>query len=231
MSKERIQAIFEKDIKDFMKNSMLIFQPIVPIFLALFYSQLGFNEDNEQVLQIFVIIGLTLSSVTSGCIMTLMAEEKEKNTLRGLLLSPASFLDLIVGKSLVTAIFTFISLLISLIIIGITPLLNVQMLFGIILLFLFFLFLGISSGLFAKSVGVTIAYITPIMILFGLTPMILFLGLSENSLTMKIAYYFPVSQLLDMHDTHSWKAIFVVSVWMVLAGILTFFIFRRVQHD
>src|SRR5699024_2927508 len=92
MNIQRITAIFEKDLKDFMKNSMLVFLPFLPIFMAFIFSKTGENlEETLPAFLVYVVIGVAFAGVTCNCIMFSMAEEKEKNTLRGLMLSPASF--------------------------------------------------------------------------------------------------------------------------------------------
>ncbi|MEN1968026.1 ABC transporter permease [Lentibacillus sp. N15] len=232
MNAQRVQAIFEKDIKDFMKNTMVLFTPILPIVMAILYSRMGEGTDEEMPMMIiYIVVGVTYSAVAAGCMMMLMAEENEKKTLRGLILSPASFMDIIIGKSLVTTLLTVVSLAISLLIMGIEPLLHVQTIIGLVLLFLFFLFLGIGVGLFVKSVGITTAYLMPIMFLFGFTPMIELLGFADDSLTMKIASYFPIPQLIDMHETHSWMPIVVVAIWTLAAALFTIVCFKNVKRD
>src|SRR5699024_3360922 len=127
MNIQRIAAIFEKDLKDFMKNSMLVFLPFLPIFMAFIFSKTGENlEETLPAFLVYVVIGVTYGGVACNFIMYSMAEEKEKNTLRGLMLSPASFIDIIVGKSLVAACITFITLFVSLFIVGIDPYLNAK---------------------------------------------------------------------------------------------------------
>src|SRR5699024_862654 len=84
MNIARIQAIFEKDLKDFMKNTATIFMPIVPIFLAFFYNKMG--EDGGESLPlmvVYIVVGVTFSTIAAGSMMILMAEENEKKTLRG----------------------------------------------------------------------------------------------------------------------------------------------------
>src|SRR5690625_242862 len=208
MQLARIQAIFEKDIKDFMKNTMTIFMPIVPIFLAFIYGRMGDSMEEEIPLMIiYIVVGVSYASVTAGSMMMLMAEENEKKTLRGLIMSPASYIEIIIGKSLVTAVITFITLVISLFIIGGSVILDGQHIIGLFVLYFFFLFLGIGVGLFVKSVGMTTAYSMPIMLVFGFSPMIEFLGFEANSFIMKIATYMPVNQLVEMGETRSWGAI------------------------
>jgi len=232
MQLARIQAIFEKDLKDFMKNTMTIFMPIVPIFLAFIYGRMGDSMEEEIPLMIvYIVVGVSYASVTAGSMMMLMAEENEKKTLRGLIMSPASYMEIIIGKSLVTALITFISLGLSLVIMGSNAILDVQQIIGLLILFFFFLFLGIGVGLFVKTVGMTTAYLMPIMFIFGFTPMIELLGFAEDSLIMKVTHYLPLSQLIEMGDTGSWTAIGIVLIWTVAAVLFTFICFQRVKKD
>ncbi|HLR63222.1 MAG TPA: ABC transporter permease [Lentibacillus sp.] len=230
MNVQRISAIFEKDIKDFMKNMMLLMMPIIPIVLALIYGRMGGGEELPISL-IYLVVGVTFSAVTSTCMMTMMAEENEKKTLRGLILSPASFLDIIIGKSLVTGLITFISLAVSLAVIGIDPFLNIKAILGLILLFLFFLFLGIGIGLFSKSIAATSAYLMPVMFLFGFTPMIAQLGFSEDSIVMTIADTFPIMQAIELHDSASWLPLGIIAIWMVGAALFMYVCFKKTMTD
>ncbi|CDQ41294.1 ABC transporter permease [Virgibacillus salexigens] len=229
MNIQRISAIFEKDIKDFMKNMMLLVLPVIPIVTALMFD--GIGEDKLPLALSYVIVGGTFSTVTSSCIMTMMAEENEKKTLRGLIQSPASLLDIIVGKSLVTGLITLISLVVSLMIIGIEPFLNFRVFVGLILLFLFFLLLGIGIGLFSKSLAATSAYLMPVIFLLGFTPMLNAFGFAEDSMAIKITDMFPVMQAIEIHDTNSWLPMGILAVWIIGAGLFTYVCFRKSMTD
>ncbi|MDY0394400.1 hypothetical protein RWE15_07980 [Virgibacillus halophilus] len=180
---------------------------------------------------IYIVVGITFSAVTTGAMMMLMAEENEKKTLRGLMLSPASFMDIIIGKSLATTLLTVVSLLISLLIMGSGALLNLQAIIGLFLLFFFFLFLGVGIGLFVKTVGITTAYLMPIMFVFGFTPMIDFLGFAKDSLTVRIANILPIPQLIEMGHSRSWMPILWVGIWMLAAAIFSFICYKKVRTD
>ncbi|UJL46044.1 ABC transporter permease [Virgibacillus sp. NKC19-16] len=226
----RISAIFEKDIKDFMKNMMLLMMPVIPIVLALLYDRMGGDEEVPIVL-LYIIIGVTYSAVTSSTIMTMMAEENEKKTLRGLIQSPASMMDIIIGKSLVTGLITFVSLIVSLVILDIGPFLNFKAILGLLLLFLFFLFLGIGVGLFTKSIASTSFYIMPIMFLFGFTPMIQMLRLDEDSIAIQIFDTFPIMQGIEIHDTTSWLPLLIIAIWVAAAAVFMYVCFRKTMTD
>ncbi|TFJ91784.1 ABC transporter permease [Lentibacillus salicampi] len=233
MNVQRISAIFEKDMKDFMRNITMLMMPSISIILALVYNGMGIGggEDEYLIFTIYVIVGVTFSAVTSVCMVTMMAEEKEKKTLRGLMLSPASFVDIITGKSLVTGLITFITLVISLLIIGFEPLLNVRAMLGLILMFLFFLMLGIGIGLFAKSVAAASAYSMPVMFLFGFTPMIELFGLGEDSIAIHIAGVFPIMQAVELHDTNSWLPLGIIAIWVIAAALFTYICFKKTRTD
>ncbi|WP_174614253.1 ABC transporter permease [Virgibacillus ihumii] len=230
MNVQRIQAIFEKDIKDFMKNMMLLMMPVISVILALLYSRLG-GEEQLPLFMLYVIVGVVFSTVTSTAMMTMIAEENEKRTLRGLILSPASFIDILVGKSLVTGLVTMITLVISLLIVGIEPFLTIKPIIGLALLFLFFLFLRIGIGLFAKTVASTSAYMMPVMFLFGFTPMFTMLGIDEDSIITKMIEVFPLPQLIKMHETESWLPLGIVLTWLLAAALFMYVCFRKTRTD
>ncbi|MDQ0209029.1 ABC transporter permease [Alkalicoccobacillus murimartini] len=232
MNTQRIAAIFEKDYKDFMKNTVLLITAALPIFMALLYSQVGDSDGEALVFLIYMIVGITFSAVTSGMILTMMAEENEKKTLRGLIQSPASFIDIIIGKSLVTTIVTFVALAISLMITGLEPLLNVKAIIGVLLLFIFFLLLGIGVGLIAKSVASTYVYLMPIMFLFGFTPMLLNLDFFvNNEIAATIIEYIPIIQAIEAHDTNSWLPLGIISIWVLASAIFVYICFKKTTTD
>lgn len=230
MNAARVMAIFEKDLKEFTKNTTILFTPFITIILAIIYSRME-TGDGLPLIVVYAIVGITYASVTSGVMMILMAEENEKKTLRGLIMSPASYVEILLGKSLVTALMTFITLIISFIIMESTNMIDIQQIIGLLVLFFFFLFLGIAVGLFVKSVGMTTVYLMPIMFIFGFTSMIEFLGFSPDSIVIKITDYMPIPQLVAMGETESWSAIGIVLIWTIVAGILAFVCFQKVKKD
>lgn len=228
MDIQRITAIFEKDIKDFMKNMMLLVLPIIPIGMAFMFDQVS---DELPLSLVYLIVGGTFGGVTASSMMTMMAEENENKTLRGLILSPVSLLDIIIGKSLVTGLLTFITLIVSLIIVSIEPFLNFRAIIGISLLFLFFLFLSIGIGLFSATIASTSGYVMTVMFLFGFTSMARLFGLEKDSLALKIIDLFPIMQAIKIHDTRSWVPILIITVWTIAALLFAYRCFRKVRTD
>ncbi|WP_416148301.1 ABC transporter permease [Salipaludibacillus sp. HK11] len=232
MNVNHVMAIFEKDLKEFMRNMMLLTLPFIPPFIALMYSRIDMGGEGLPLSMIYIIVGTTFASVTAGGMMTSMAEENEKKTLRGLGQSPATFIDIIAGKSLVFLIMTVTSLLASYLILSIEGFFSVKVVIGLILSCFFFLMLGISIGILSKSIAATSAYIMPILFLFGFTPMIEMAIQSPDHLARQIASYFPIYQNVALHEEAFQLQPFIVLVaWLLIAGIVAYLAFNKKLKD
>lgn len=101
---KRVNAIFIKDWKDLQRNSYIIFTLAIPLVFAAMLSRMG---EESAALNTYPI---NLALVIAGAFIqaAMVAEEKEKNTLRGLLLSPASTAEIFVGKSALSAVMTIL---------------------------------------------------------------------------------------------------------------------------
>src|SRR5690625_2433018 len=113
-SMKRMTAIFQKDLKDLSKNMYVGTSLILPFMLALFYR----NMDVISVETHYLIINLTFVVVGLFVQSAIIAEEKEKHTLRGLMLSPATLPEILTGKSLVSFLLTGVTILICVVILG-----------------------------------------------------------------------------------------------------------------
>lgn len=93
----RLAEIFEKDIKEFMRNMSLFTMILFPIVMSLVFSNINVgNRDLGLSLEIILmIVGLTYSAIAYSSMAIMIAEENEKDTLRGLVQSPATLLDII----------------------------------------------------------------------------------------------------------------------------------------
>ncbi|WP_280771651.1 hypothetical protein [Salipaludibacillus daqingensis] len=71
MNANHVMAIFEKDLKEFMRNMMLLTLPFIPPFIALMYSRINIGEDALPLALIYIVVGTTFASVTAGGMMTI----------------------------------------------------------------------------------------------------------------------------------------------------------------
>ncbi|ATD31499.1 ABC transporter permease subunit [Macrococcoides bohemicum] len=230
MKMNRVMAIAEKDFKEFMRNMMLLTMPILPIVMSLIFSKTPLQGEGGKSLAI-LMIAICLGAVLTGTMMTMIAEEKEKNTLRGLVNSPASMLDILIGKSLVVSFFTIITIFISLIIIDVSVLTNGKMIIGFILLFLFFLFIGIAIGLAVKNVSETSVYYLPVLFLFAMAPTFSNMGFDKDNFFVKLNSYSPTAQYDLLAQNNDIKHIIIIGIWTLISFIITAFLFKKNSID
>lgn len=232
MSMARVMAIFEKDLKEFMRNMMLFTSILIPIALAAFYGRVdggGGGVPNELLI---IIVGVVFTAVTFSAMMTMMAEENEKDTLRGLLQSPATIMDIIAGKSLVITLMTIISLVPSVMLVEASGFWSFENISGLILLGVFFLNLGIGIGLIVKSVATTSVYLIPIMFLFGFTPYIEILIADESHTARQIAEYFPLYQNLFILNGNGGAVQFLIlAAWVAVSFVIVLWAFNKRKSD
>src|SRR5699024_3359602 len=160
---------------------------------------------------VFLVVGIAFSSILTSGIMTMMAEENEKNTLRGLVQSPASMMDILVGKSLVVTLMTVVSVAVSFLIMDMNMYWVVSDIKRIIMLWRFFLNSGIWVGLTVKSVATTSVYLLPIMLIFGFTPMVELIIQDETHIIRQAADYLPLYQNMAIYDGEALVPMLILS--------------------
>lgn len=231
MNTGRIMAIFEKDLKEFTRNAMLFTTILLPIILAFMYSRMGGGEEALPAMLVYLIVGVAFSAILCSGIMTMMAEENEKNTLRGLMQSPASMLDILAGKSLVVVLMTAVSLIISFLIMDVAFEWSIASIGGLILLALFFLNVGIAVGLTVDSVATTSVYLLPIMFIFGFTPMIETIVPDSDHFIRRLTDYLPLYQNISLHGEETTVPLLILLAWTLVSFLYVTWSFRKRMSD
>lgn len=232
MNMTRVMAIFEKDFKEFMKNMMLFTSALIPIIMALFFTRVGGGEVELPPEMLAIIAGVVFSAVTFSAVMTMIAEENEKDTLRGLLQSPATIIDIILGKSMVVGLMTIISFAASILIISPENYWTLENIISLLLIGFFFLCMGIGIGLIVNSVATTSVYLIPIMFIFGFTPYIELIITDPDHIAIKIAEYFPLYQHMHILNGEAGAMEFVIlAAWAAASFLLVLWAFNKRKND
>lgn len=158
---KRVRAIMIKDWKNFLKNYYILTAAILPLGMAFLLKE-SIGEPSMSTLLITTTLAMTGSFVQAS----MMAEEKEKNTLRVLLLSPISTTELMVGKSILSGVITSIIVILASVFSGIVLPDFFFSIIIILLLLVFFLALGTVVGLLSKSITEASVVSMPIILLF-----------------------------------------------------------------
>ncbi|MFP7478718.1 ABC transporter permease [Terribacillus saccharophilus] len=229
MNAARISAMLVKEYHDMKSNVQVLSILIVPIFLAVLYSRM----DGEQEFAASFVFIITVTFVTMYVQALLLAEEKEKNTLQVLLLSPASSADIMIGKSIISVILTIIMFVVSMLIINTSVespiILSIILLIAVIL----FVALGTLVGLLSDNLVQTTVYLLPLSFVFGFGPMIQ-MYFSEGVIADILAYT-PGSFMMEAclaaiggeaFPSYREDIIWLVG-WTAAALVVTFITFKK----
>jgi len=190
MSMKRVSALFRKELQDLRRNTSILSMLAVPLLMTFLWSGLLKMPPNQS-FTIGTLFGVIMAGVYSPAMM--FAEEKEKHTLRVLMLSPATPGEILVSKGLVTFLMIVLVTLLLIPISGVTvqsyPLLAVVLLLGSV----FVISLGFLIGLFSPNQMATGYIGMPVYLVLLLIPM---LG-QQHRLLAVLAKFVPSNYIGD----------------------------------
>lgn len=230
---KRVNAILQKDFKDFSRNTAVSIIIFLPIILAALYGRMGIDTIQVH----FMLINMTFAMVGTYVQCCLIAEEKEKNTLRGLMLSPASTLEILGGKSLLSFVLTIVIVYFSAFLSEYRPANMAIVAFAIVLSTLFYIGMGTLLGLIAKSVMESSVIVLPVIGVFTMGSFVTMW--TEKYPILKVAEFLPNIQLIELAEEVEQGASFVqalpylgiIGVWVVAVFALTVVVYRKRMVD
>lgn len=231
-SLKRVNAILLKDWKDLLKNSYIIFTLAFPLIFAVILGKV----ESEGPQTTFLI---NFALVISGCFVqaAMIAEEKEKNTLRGLLLSPASTLEVLVGKSALSAIVTIIVIIGSILLSGFEPPSIFLFSLNVFLCLIIYITLGTLLGLFSRNVMETTIIGMPVLMIFGVGSLLQ--NVVDSKILLKIISFLPNEQsdiiLSELNKNGGFNNVMnnllILVVWVVIMLAVTFYTYGKRRFD
>jgi len=190
-SVKRVNALFKKEIKDFGKNKNIAIMCLLPIMFSIIYSNLlGGNSPKDSISKVDILImclGMNLALVSSFVIAMLIAEEKEKNTLRTLMLSAVSPWEFLAGKALIALLVSETINIIMFFIVGISTQYLGQYILLTTLVVLTMIEIGAVIGIISPNQMSTGVVGMPVIMILLLIP--LFAGINKTIKT--IAEFLP----------------------------------------
>lgn len=234
-----LTALLHKDLKLTLMNKNTLVMMVLPIIFAVLYGYvipMGTSEESVNFIIILCQI-MNLALVPVSLLSMMVAEEKEKNTLRTLMLSDVSAEEFLLSKSLVALLFMTVIALIDFVILkGVWMNLPIYLLASV-LSSISLLFLGASVGLLCKDQMATGTLSAPIMILIML-PAIFSI---YNPWMHTFARFLPTTGFVDLYKVQAYHqsllsfdalaAAAVMLVWIVLAALIFNFIYRKKGID
>lgn len=234
-SMRRFRAMVKKEWKDAIRNPQILLNAGMPILLAVLFRQKEADPNEPAFLSIPILIAI---SITGAFVQAnMIAEEKEKNTLRSLMLSPASKLEILAGKSATTTLFALIVSTACLVISGVPNVNFAYLIILAVLLLLIFMALGTVIGLIARTASESSIVGLPLLLFFIFGP--IFVPDLDMPALMNIINFLPSQQfvmaitelLQDGGLPQIGGNLLNLILWTVLSGALCLLIYGKKRFD
>lgn len=228
MKLNNISAVFIKQLQDTLKNKTVLIQYIMLPVMALIMT--GTIQSNDMPENFFVTLFATmyigmapLTSMTS-----IIAEEKETNTLRVLLLSDVRPLEYLIG----VGANVFMNCLAGSIVFGLigkySPLILLQFTGSMCIGILTSIIIGAVIGIVCKSQMNAVSVSIPVMMIFAFLPMIA----SFNDKIMPVSRLTYSQQINDLinragHMTFEWENVLVIVANIIISAVLFIYVYRK----
>ncbi len=189
-SLKRIQAIMIKEIQDIKSNSNIMVMYLMPILFTYIWETFipempaGFGAAFGLIFLV-VMVGMYVPSM-------LIAEEKEKNTMEVLMLSPARPIEIFVGKGILTIFSIIIISFVIALMVGMSPINLLIIIIATTLTSTFAIFVGMIVGLISPNQMSTGVVGLPVYLLLLLIPQLSGMGVTVVDFIARFlpTYYF-----------------------------------------
>ncbi|MDO5601313.1 MAG: ABC transporter permease [Oscillospiraceae bacterium] len=238
MSMRHFGTLFRKDLKDYLQNKNSLLMMLLPLFFALLYSVI-FSDGPEAMPPMYLLsmtVSMSLCLLPTATLSMSIAEEREKNTLRTLVLSGVTAVEFLLSKALACLVMlTVVDTLIFAVVgapWGFFPaFLLVTTLAGLCLEFL-----GGVIGLVSRDQMSTGTISAPLMLLLMIPSMLA----NVNAVLAAIARFSPVYAALQLFGLSSQNAMFsadalwyfgVLLVWTLLSLAAFWLVYKKRGTD
>lgn len=232
LSLKKVKIMFQKDMVDLFNNPNVLVVCLIPVIFGILYSKLGILGD--QVL--FMISIMNMSMVPLMLSSTTIAEEKEKYTLRTLMLSNISAGEFLLAK----AIMSIVILDLIGIIMFLTSNNDMKYLIGYVLITTFcsipIILLGCAIGIISRDQMTAGLYQLPVMLVIMLPVMLA----PINKTIANIANLVPTNSYVNMFTRYFKGNLFdskmiadfaVVIVWILVTTGGFYVIYKKNSID
>ncbi len=238
MKLRKWKALLSKDFKLILNNKNILLLLMLPILFAVIYSSsMDLGDDPKGIYFLLVMITALGMMVVGSSLMALsIAEEKEKKTLRSLVLSDISGFAFIACKMIIITILFTLAMTASFFIVGAPMHYLGKYLLMLLLTTISLLFFGSIVGLLSQTQQSAGVLGTPLMLLFAIP---LFSLMGDIEILNKIAKLLPTGPItfLMLQDggaqiSYSNLVGFgSMAAWILIAGVIFLVFYRKKSID
>ncbi|WP_338543112.1 ABC transporter permease [Paenibacillus tundrae] len=232
ISLKRIRAIFIKDYKEFSRNYGISVILIIPIVFAFLFR--GADSSSGAIAFLLNCSFVILTCLAQAC---LIAEEKERNTLRSLMMTPATTTDVLIGKSALVFVMSGVVLAIVTYILGYEPASMWAYVAALFISTILYTAIGTICGLFSKTLLEASLTILPVATIFAGAPW--GAQLVNDYPIFKLLEYMPSSQFVHLLSVSPagytmgelLKPLLIILVWTIVLTIVSVILYQRRLKD
>lgn len=236
----RIRVLLKKEVKSLLTNWNVLSICLVPVLFSFVYTNV-FNgvETSEGISKyeiLYICLDINILIVAGFMIAILIAEEKEKNTLRTLMLSGVAPLDFLTGKVIITFLVTEILNVLMFFIIGIESVYLGEFILLTSLLLIIMIEIGATVGISVKNQMAAGTVGSSIFIIFLIVP--IFSSFSKRvEYIARILPNYNIEMIfrrlfsegaIEMVDA---KNMAVIIIWIIASGIIFMQTYKRIGLD
>lgn len=230
----KVKALFKLGLEDLLKNMNVLIFVILPLGFALLYSRM---DDMPQGYVFSLCILMNLSMVPVALMGTIIAEEKEKNTLRTLILNNVKATEILFSKALICMLFVIINNILIYFIVSLP--MSTFALYELVALFVScaVIFLGAVVGLFSKNQMSAGLLSMPFMLIL-MAP--LFVQMVENKVFENIVRVLPTDAMMktfshisenSMNFSNVGVPLLIITAWFVGSIVAFNIAYKKVGVD
>ena len=230
----KIKALFKLGVEDLTKNPNVFIYIIMPLAFALLYSNM---DTLPKDFTFTLCMLLNLSMVPVALMGTIIAEEKEKNTLRTLMLNNVKASEILFAKALICMMFVLLNNILMYLIIGFSmDKFIIYQLVGLFVSFAIILF-GAFVGLLAKNQMSAGLLSMPFMVIL-MAP--IFIGMTKSKIAEDISSFLPTDAMMTIFTNISKNTLsiskidmplLIISIWLIGSIILFNIVYKKVGVD
>jgi len=233
----KIVALVKLGVEDLTKNMSVFIYVLFPVLFALLYANLEVPENIGPGFLYSTCILMNLAMVPVALMGTIIAEEKEKNTLRTLMLNDVKAGEILLAKALMCIVFVVIDNVLIYVILGMS--MDSFLLYQVIgfACGLAVVLFGAVVGLLAKNQMSAGLLSMPFMVIL-MAPM--FIDIMGNETVNKISQLLPTDAMSTMfaavaQNEYTFETMgspaLVIAGWFAISAILFALLFKKVGVD
>ncbi|MDE5863612.1 MAG: ABC transporter permease [Lachnospiraceae bacterium] len=229
-----LKTFIKNDCKSFISNKNVIFMLLVPVLFCVLYNYVFENAEAMTPMYTLQLCAIfCVSMIPTTVLPTMIAEEKEKNTLRSLILANVKGQEFLFAKLIVCMLLTLADAVAVFFVAGATVKNLSVYLFSVAISTGGLLFLGAVAGLLSKDQTSAGTIGSPLMMVAMIPP----LFADMNKTIEKIAKVMPTTSFQTIFTTcmkgeslfvrNNVIAMLVCVIWMIVGFILFNIFYKR----